>query len=98
MRTATQPPTEPQPNCGRKCTQPSPGAKVKEWASGTNISNDTGSTSAAGTRTAQAQAAAEIQAVEELVARGEPQELHPERDRRGGVCIVGAGEQRQEPR
>src|SRR5207253_1297654 len=48
MSTATHPPTAPQPNCGRKRTQPCPEANVKAWASGTNSSSDTVSTRAAG--------------------------------------------------
>src|SRR5256885_3999660 len=44
----------PQPNCGRKCTQPCRGANVKACASGTNSSSDTDSTSTAGILTSPA--------------------------------------------
>ena len=49
-------------------------------------------------RAAQTQAAAEIEAVEELVAGGEPQQLHADCDRGGRVRIVRAGEGGQDPR
>ena len=49
-------------------------------------------------RAAQAHAAAEIQAVEELVARGEPQQLHAQRDRGPASASCDAGEERQDPR
>ena len=51
---AVQPPAAPSPNCGRKSTQPCPGANDSECASGTNTPHASTKNRMAGTRTSPA--------------------------------------------